>query len=255
MPPALRPLIASCLHKASDSRPSASQLLDLLGAGTPARGDTPPTLPIPDIPEEGTAEPRAPELPVPEPVTAEPVVVSAGLLDKQTWSTINGARLAMFAAGSVPGSFGVLVFTQLSWTAFAATLASGALALGLGAALHNGQPPVRRTIRVTTDHLECLVMQLHWTSPWADIARITLRPQKEGARDVRMWMLNARFHKGAPLPAGFGDKKEREANMAFEFDASEDPRPALRRLDDALCEYAGRRYSPDPDLTAYLDRS
>ncbi|MFB7343515.1 hypothetical protein ACFCZ6_25970 [Streptomyces hydrogenans] len=138
--------------------------------------------------------------------------MSAGLLEKQTWSTINGARLVMFAAGSVPGSFGVLVFTQLSWTAFAATLASGALALGLGAALYNGQPPVRRAIRVTNDHLECWVMQMHWTSPWADIARITLR-------------------------------------------ASEDPRPALRRLDDALCEYAGRRYSPDPDLTAYLDRS
>ncbi|MFJ6407081.1 serine/threonine-protein kinase [Streptomyces hydrogenans] len=102
VPPALRPLIASCLHNASDSRPSASQLLDLLGADTPARGDTPPTLPNPDTPEEGTAEPKAPELPVPEPVTAEPVVVSAGLLEKQTWSTINGARLVMFAAGSFP---------------------------------------------------------------------------------------------------------------------------------------------------------
>ncbi len=60
---------------------------------------------------------------------------------------------------------------------------------------------------------------------------------------------------GLTVPVGFAGKGERDGAMRLEFDASEDPRPALRRLDEALRRHAGVRYSPDPALTAYLDGS
>ncbi|MFE0336101.1 hypothetical protein [Streptomyces sp. NPDC058955] len=60
---------------------------------------------------------------------------------------------------------------------------------------------------------------------------------------------------GLTVPVGFAGKDGWDGAMRLEFDASEDPRPALRRLDEALRHRAGARYSPDPALTAYLDRA
>ncbi|MEV6358571.1 hypothetical protein [Streptomyces hydrogenans] len=117
--------------------------------------------------------------------------------------------------------------------------------------------PVRRTVELTDAHLHCRFQDRRWSLPWPDVTRVTVQPEKANARGERRWRLAAdiRPRAGLTVPVGFAGKAGWDGAMRLEFDASEDPRPALRRLDEALRHHAGARYSPDPALTAYLDRS
>ncbi|MFD4374430.1 serine/threonine-protein kinase [Streptomyces sp. NPDC058486] len=258
VPPSLRPLIAACLEKTPQRRPSASRVLDLLSPDTPAPAPAP--APAPE------ARPRTADRAVPEtarfPATAqaprteglwETVEVSAGLLDAPSRRTESGGCLGIFGGlALVPGAIVLAFFAP--WPATAVTAAIGLLAFVLGVVVTNGAPPVRRTVQLTALHLHCRFQDRRWSSPWPDVAHVTVRPTREGARGERHWQLVATLQEGMTAPAGFARKGERQGAMGLDFDASEDPRPALRRLDETLHRFAGTRYSPDPALTAYLDR-
>ncbi|MFI0827332.1 hypothetical protein ACH4Q7_23075 [Streptomyces roseolus] len=155
----------------------------------------------------------------------------------------------------MPGAIVLAFFVP--WPATAVTAAVGLLAFFLGGALIDGAPPVRRTVLLTADHLHCRFQDRRWSLPWPDVTHITVGPAKAGGRGGRHWELSAtvRPRAGLTVPVGFAGKDGRNGAMRLAFDASEDPRPALRRLDGGLRRYAGVRYSPDPALTAYLDGS
>ncbi|MFF2774770.1 serine/threonine-protein kinase [Streptomyces sp. NPDC058052] len=246
VPPALRALVAACLEKAPERRPSASRILALLGADAPALAPRP-------RPDDRTDARTAW---VPETVTApETVEVSAGLLDvpsrrkdQEYWAQL-GSALTVVPSGAV-----VLVF--FPWPIAAATSAALLLGFLLWGAFIDAAPPVRRTVLLSAGHLDCRFQRRHWSSPWPDVTRVTVRRTRKGARGRRHWQLAATLRAGVRVPAGFDGEGDRgSAAMALVFDASEDPRPALRRLDEALRRHAGVRYSPDPALTAYLDRT
>ncbi|MEU9857678.1 serine/threonine-protein kinase [Streptomyces sp. NPDC047974] len=236
VPPSLYALVAECLEKSPERRPSASRVLDLLGA-------------------EPSAAPRPPVTRVPAPPAprTEAVEVTAGLLDRPTRRTENGGCLAIL--GIVSPSVGVPLGMILSLPVVTlATALLGLAALVTGVVVSGGQPLVRHTVQLTADHLHCRVRDRRWSSPWADVSRVTVRPTKPGARGERRWQLAAVLREGVSVPKDFSGKGRHEAVMALHFDASEDPGPALRRLDAGLRRHAGHRYAPDTGLTAFLDR-
>ncbi|MFI8367925.1 hypothetical protein [Streptomyces sp. NPDC085466] len=113
---------------------------------------------------------------------------------------------------------------------------------------------IRSTVLLTADHLHGEIRGKHWSSPWTDVSRVTVRLARPADRHGRLWQLDAVLREGAPVPKGFKGQGDRGAVLALHFDASEDPRPAPGRLDAGLRRHAGDRYAPDPGLTAYLDR-
>ncbi|MEU2550045.1 serine/threonine-protein kinase [Streptomyces roseolus] len=234
VPPGLYPLVAECLEKSPERRPSPSRVLDLLGTEPPAAPRPPARVPAP-------AAPRT-----------EAVEVTAGLLEKPTRRTENGGCLAIL--GILSAGVGIPLGMVLSLPVVTATTALlGLAALVTGVVVSSGQPLVRHTVQLTTDHLHCRVRDRRWSSPWADVSRVTVRSTRPGTRGERRWQLAAVLREGAPVPKGFSGKGGKESVLALHFDASEDPRPALRRLDAGLRTYAGDRYAPDAGLTAYLD--
>ncbi|MFE9045164.1 protein kinase [Streptomyces sp. NPDC007818] len=288
VPGSLRALVAACLEKAPERRPSASQVLDLLSPATPAPGPVPGPRPgsrtsaraetraagspvaetDPDAakapetaPAPETARPKAAR--VPEPVGApeaagsdETVEVSAGLSDGPGRRPDRGGCLAVSGAFvAVPGAIVLAFFAP--WPVAALTAALGLLGFLLGGALIDLAPPVRRTVLLTADRFHWRSQDRRWSLPWLDVTHVTVRPAKASARGERHWRLTVtvRPRGGLTVPADFAGEGEQVGSLPLEFDASEDPRPALGRLDEALRRYAGVRYSPDPSLTAYLDRS
>ncbi|MFJ8132377.1 serine/threonine-protein kinase [Streptomyces hydrogenans] len=252
VPPALRAVLLACLDKSPDPRPTPSRILDLLGADAPA--------PAPATRTAGRANAKTAGLPetakAPENAgLPETVEISAGLLDTPSRRTGRGGCLVFSGVlTAVPGAIVLAFFAP--WPATAATAGVGLLAFLLGGALLDGVPPVRRTVLLTDGHLHCRFQDRRWSLPWPDVTRVTVQPAKENARGEHRWQLAAviRPRAGLTVPVGFAGKGGWDGAMRLEFDASEDPRPALRRLDEALRHRAGARYSPDPALTAYLDR-
>ncbi|NML51246.1 hypothetical protein HHL19_14320 [Streptomyces sp. R302] len=247
MPPGLYPLVAESLEKAPERRPSPSRVLDLLGAEPPAA----PRPPATRVPAQTQAQAQAGPRARAEPRT-EAVEVTAGLLEKPTRRTENGGCLAILGIPSP--AIGAPVGIVLSLPVVtAATSLFGPVALVTGVVVSGGRPLVRHTVQLTAGHLHCRVRDRRWSSPWTDISRVAVRSTRPGARGERRWQLTAVLREGAPVPKDFSGKGGKEAVPALHFDASEDPRPALRRLDAGLRTYAGDRYAPDAALTAYLD--
>ncbi|MEU3607408.1 serine/threonine-protein kinase [Streptomyces sp. NPDC035033] len=245
VPPALLPLVADCLDRSPDLRPTPSGVLNvLLGPAAPAPA-TPPPLPRTRV-DAAPAPPGAD-------AAARIVEVTAGIVERPTRRAQNGGCLA--ALGVLCPVAGVPVGFALSLPVVTlTTVVLGLAALVTGLVVAGGQPLVRHTVQLTADHLHCRVRGRRWSSAWTDVSRVTVRPTVPGARGERRWQLAARLREGAPVPQGFSGKGEREAVMALHFDDSEDPVPALRRLDAGLRRHAGDRYSPDAVLTAFLDR-
>ncbi|MER5740305.1 serine/threonine-protein kinase [Streptomyces sp. NPDC002262] len=252
VPPSLRPLVADCLDKSPDLRPTPSGVLNVL-LGPDAAGR--PAPPRPRAAGRADAEAAGAPGPAEATETAVPdgtVEVSAGLLAEPSRRSDNGGCLVFLGGLTVlPGSVVVALFAP--WLVAALVAGVGLAVFVAGGFLLSGQPTVRRTVTLTGAHLHCRSQQRVWSSAWPDVARVTVRPATEGARDERRWQVAATLRKGVPVPTGFAGKGG-EAAMRLDFDASEDPRPALRELDAALRRHAGERYSPDAVLTAYLDR-
>ncbi|MFF9143733.1 serine/threonine-protein kinase [Streptomyces sp. NPDC014861] len=259
VPPGLRGLVAACLEKAPQRRPSASRILDLLSPGTA----TPEPRPRPRAVDRAAAAARVPKTAkapdparVPKAAALQTVVVSSGLLETPSRRENTGGCLAGAGAlAAVPGA--ILLAFFVPWPTTALTAAIGALVFLLAGAVLSGVPPLRRTVVLTADHLHCRFQDRRWSLRWPDVTHVTIRPEKAGSREGRRWQLAAtvRPRAGLAVPVGFTGKSERDGLMRLDFDASEDPRPALRRLDEGLRRYAGVRYSPDPALTAYLNGS
>lgn len=242
VPPALHPLVADCLEKSPEWRPTPSGILNaLLGPGA-AEPATPPRTHVDAVPPPSGAG-----------AAAQIVEVTAGLVEKPTRRAENGGCLVVL--GILVPCVGVPLGLVLALPVVAvATALLGVAAFVAGAVAAGGQPLVRHTVQLTADHLHCRVRDRRWSSPWTDVSRVTVRSAKPGAGEERWWQLAALLREGAPVPRGFSGKSGREAVMALHFDASEDPGAALRRLDAGLRRYAGDRYSPDAALTAFLDR-
>ncbi|MEU8885890.1 serine/threonine-protein kinase [Streptomyces hydrogenans] len=239
VPPDLWPLVADCLDKSPDLRPTPSGVLNILLGPDAAEAASRPAPPRPTAPAPGGA--------------GRIVEVTAGVVEKPTRRSERGGCLAIL--GIAAPCVGVPLGLVLSLPVVTLTAALlGLVAFVAGVVLTGGQPLVRHTVQLTTDHLHCRAHDRRWSSPWTDVSLVTVRSTRPGVRGERRWQLAALLHSGAPVPKGFSGKGGREAVMALHFDPSEDPAPALRRLDAGLRRFAGDRYSPDALLTAFLDR-
>ncbi|MFF9339844.1 serine/threonine-protein kinase [Streptomyces sp. NPDC014773] len=240
VPPGLCPLVADCLDKSPDLRPTPSGVLNVLLGPAAAPRPAPPRSHADAVPRGDGAAGRI-------------VEVTAGIVEKPTRRSERGGCLAML--GIAAPCVGVPLGLVLSLPVVTATAALlGLAAFVAGVVLTGGQPLVRHTVQLTTDHLHCRAHDRRWSSPWADVSRVTVRCTRPGARGERRWQLAVFLHAGVPVPKGFSGKGGREAVMALHFDPSEDPAPALRHLDAGLRRFAGERYAPDAVLTAFLDR-
>ncbi|MFJ6407000.1 serine/threonine-protein kinase [Streptomyces hydrogenans] len=263
VPQGLRPLVAACLEKAPEQRPSASRILDLLVPGGSADAEATSTRQAPRTPEPAPREapdaPGAPDAPQPRELSGttelpETVEVSAGLRKGPSGRIHGGGGL--MAIGTMVVVFGTVFGLSESGALAAAVAGGGVLLFLLGAVIAMGDKPARRTVKLTAGHFHCQEERgRHWSSRWPEVTRVTVRPARNGGRSRHYWQLAATLREDMTVPFGFDGEGPHEAAMEFEFDDSEDPRPALRRLDDALRRYAGERYVPDATLTGYLDRA
>ncbi|MEU2654720.1 serine/threonine-protein kinase [Streptomyces sp. NPDC007325] len=255
VPPALRELVAACLEKAPARRPSPSLVLDLLGHGDRAGGagpTTPPPPPATAVSQPARADAVADPGTVPAFSPVDPVTrVTAGVAEKPSLRSESGGCLAILGITGLLVSVGALAY---SVTVAGVIAGAAVLAFVLGAVLLRGQPAVRSTVLLTADHLHGEIRDKHWSSPWTDVSRVTVRQARPADRHGRLWQLDALLREGAPVPKRFKGEGDRGAALQLHFDDSEDPRPALGRLDAGLRRHAGDRYAPDPGLTAYLDR-
>ncbi|MFF3672629.1 serine/threonine-protein kinase [Streptomyces sp. NPDC002120] len=255
VPDGLRGVVAGCLEKAPERRPSASQVLDRLN-GDDAEDAAPRPAPAPGP----DAVPRTAPLteadvrqmqdePVPGVSDPEVVEVRAGLVLQRgkavtVWLWVMAIGVLLMLSS--------MFVEWAGWVWFAAFLGLGFVMSMVGSQVLVRLPPLQRVVTLTGERLRCRMQDLEWSSPWADVERITVKPLPHDSGDERRWEVSASLRREVKIPTGFVTGVKNRAGMLLAFDKREDPRPALRRLDDGLRRFAGERYARHAALAALL---
>ncbi|MEU9085935.1 serine/threonine-protein kinase [Streptomyces sp. NPDC048357] len=258
VPDGLRGVVAGCLEKAPERRPSASQVLDRLnGDDAEEAAPRPAPAPGPDaVPATATAPlmevdaRQKQDESVPGVSAPDVVEVRAGLVRQR------GKAATVWLWGMVIGAFLMLSSLFVEWAGrvwFAAFLALGFVMSMVALRFVLRLPPLQRVVTLTGERLRCRVQDLEWSSPWTDVERITVKPLRNGSGNERQWEVSASLRREVKIPPAFVTGVKNRAAMPLEFDEREDPLPAMRRLDDGLRRFAGKRYARHVALAALLD--
>ncbi|MEV7618150.1 serine/threonine-protein kinase [Streptomyces sp. NPDC089799] len=254
VPNGLRGVVAGCLEKAPERRPSASQVLDRLN-GDDAEDAAPRTAPgpapdaVPRTAPLTEADARQDES-VPRVSDPDVVEVRAGLVRQR------GKAATLWLWVMAIGTLLMLSSPFVEWAGrvwFAAFLALGFVMTMVALPFMARLPPLQRVVTLTGERLRCRGQHQEWSSPWTDVERITVKPVQNGSGNERRWEVSVSLWRKVKIPPGFVTGVKNRAGMSLEFDKREDPLPAMRRLDDGLRRFAGKRYTRHVALATLLD--
>ncbi|MEU9160674.1 serine/threonine-protein kinase [Streptomyces sp. NPDC048424] len=258
VPDGLRGVVAGCLQKAPERRPSASQVLDRLNgddaedaAPRPAPAPGPDAVPRTAPLTEADARQKQDE-PVSGVSDPDVVEVRAGLVRQQGKAAT--VWLSVMAIGALLMLSSMFV-EWAGWAWFAAFLALGFAMTMVALPFIVRLPPLQRVVTLTGEQLRCRAQDLEWSVPWTDLERITVRPPRSASANERHWEVSASLRHGVKIPPGFVTGVKNRAGVSLDFDKREDPVPAMRRLDDGLRRFAGKRYARHVALAALLDEA
>ncbi|MGW6981391.1 bifunctional serine/threonine protein kinase/MFS transporter [Streptomyces sp. NPDC054932] len=260
VPDGLRGVVAGCLEKAPERRPSASQVLDRLN-GDDAEDAAPRPAPAPSPDAVPTTAPRTAPLTeadarrkqdesVPGGSDPHVVEVRAGLVRQRGKAA--AVWLWVMAIGALLMVSSMFV-EWAGWVWFAAFLVLGFVMTMVALPFIARLPPLQRVVTLTGERLRCRVQDQEWSFPWTDVERITVKPLVNGSGNERQWEVSASLRHEVKIPPGFVTGVKNRAGMSLQFDKREDPLPSMRRLDDGLRRFAGKRYARHVALAALLD--
>ncbi|WP_107048317.1 serine/threonine-protein kinase [Streptomyces sp. NRRL F-2747] len=266
VPEGLRAVLATCLEKRAESRPSAEEVLSALSGGGAVT-----VAPSPTVADAGPRTPVAPPAPPPAPVPVpvpppEPesgparpvpaVVARSAAGPVEVRYTMGHMRVAFTAvlAGLVP--LGAAVFSFVDHpvpAALAGIVALVVFSLG-GLAMARGDAAC---VRVTGDGLHFLREGHEWSATWAELGRVTVSATRRGL--VQEFVVVGELAPAATKnvvwerfrPAGTGPGS-RAAVTTVRFRNAELARAEIGRLHEALLLRAGRRYAYDAGLLAVI---
>ncbi|MET9436207.1 protein kinase [Streptomyces sp. NPDC006551] len=279
VPEGVRGIVAQCLEKRAERRPSAAEVLGLLdrggdggrtgdagaGIGMGAGGKAVVARPVPEparvkararagaVPVRAPAAPTSPAVAV-RPVGAEVVRSSVGTRGGGATRTatilavvgvVSGVVAAVFALSSVllVGSLAAVVFCVALTAAAIVKVREG----------RGGAP--ESEVRVDARELAYVYAERRWSSLWKHLVSVTLEVRQ--GPDAKIFGLV--LTETVPGRARPSDFRLREAPGAvgtiLRFGEMGTARAELGRLDNALRFHAGRRYRPHPSVARLLGRS
>ncbi|WP_275588346.1 serine/threonine-protein kinase [Streptomyces sp. HB132] len=250
VPEGLQEVLAACLEKSAERRPTPGKLLDRLnGASLPA-----PTRPM-QRHEATTAT-------SPAQTAAEPTPAVDARVSHPTWGYSDGGKILIGLGLLI--SIGTILYYLLSgddglWESLVVPglvfFIPGSV-LCLWATRH----PREVVIEVTGQGLNYVHLHWNWRGLWGDVQSVTLAPFRHPGIDRVYWEVKAtwgdNWNPVAQVPKPFRVKGHpRAARILLLFTGAATTRAELTRLDVALRHHAAGKYNPDPALIALLRSS
>ncbi|WP_326690561.1 serine/threonine protein kinase [Streptomyces sp. NBC_01795] len=270
VPPLLRPVLARCLEKDPERRPSAEGLQDLLHGDGPATRTATAQAPTP-APAQAPAPTTHPRHPMRTPLAASSTTTPPGPRRTAPGPARAGRRDgAVEVRGPVPVNSGAnRVFAVAVLTVVMGTFSDGAPTLGgflISAAvaglfclfgvflLRRAKEPADSVVAVSPQGLAFRFNTYEWNVSWDRLESVSLYTQQPASS--RAWIVEAVLWDGArkAVPAAFRSKNQEKAAAAtlLVFTSKQAALTELARLDTALRRHAPQLYERHQSLAALL---